>query len=66
MGPNVLPLTPSEHTDTFGRTAFYMHGDIATEPGTASQGCIILDAGTRSAISSSGIHRLQVYQGGGN
>ena len=43
-GPVVLPLTPMESTETFGREGFLMHGDEVEHPGQhlASHGCIIM------------------------
>jgi hypothetical protein len=37
----------------FGRSAFFIHGDSRTRPGTASNGCIILSRPTRTAIDRS-------------
>jgi hypothetical protein len=53
-GPRVMSLTPLAATDTFGRTAFLMHGD-AVDParaGDASRGCIILSRPVRDEVSS--------------
>ena len=58
-----LPLTPDTQTDTCGRSAFYVHGDSISNPGTASRGCIILPRSTRRCISESGDTRLQVISG---
>src|SRR5881296_1271037 len=41
-GPYVLPLIPDPSTELFGRSAFLIHGDSKTHPGTASHGCIIM------------------------
>jgi hypothetical protein len=53
-GPHVMSLTPNAGTNTFGRAGFLIHGDSVRAPGTASQGCIIMDAATRQKISASG------------
>lgn len=51
-GPFALPLTPSANNQMFGRSAFMIHGDSIARPGTASQGCIVLDRKTRELIWS--------------
>lgn len=50
-GPFVLPLTPAASTETFGRDGFLIHGDAVVEPGTASEGCIILPRTAREEIA---------------
>jgi hypothetical protein len=45
---------PYSGTNTLGRGGFLIHGDSVRAPGTASQGCIIMDPATRQRISSSG------------
>src|SRR5262245_57076034 len=59
-GPYVLPLTPEQETDTFGRSAFLIHGDSVAHPGTASRGCIILPRPVRETIWLSGEHVIAV------
>ncbi len=59
-GPHVLPLTPDQTNEMFGRSAFLIHGDSVKLPGTASQGCIILARAMREKISSSGDVSLRV------
>lgn len=59
-GPFVMPLTPNLHTQMFGRSGFLIHGDSVVEPGTASQGCIILSRPVRDAIAKSGDRNLLV------
>ena len=59
-GPFVLPLTPDPGNEMFGRFGFLIHGDSVIEPGTASQGCIILPHEIREAIAISGDTDLQV------
>jgi type VI secretion system (T6SS) effector TldE1-like protein len=53
VGPYALPLTPSDGTDTFGRSAFMIHGDSIVHPGTASEGCIILLRDARHQVGES-------------
>lgn len=61
-GPFSLPLTPAEGTDTFGRTAFLIHGDSVLLAGLqkASKGCVILGRFAREAIANSSDHVLDV------
>ena len=61
-GPYVLPLTPHDDTDTFGRDGFLIHGDEVAHAGEqlASQGCIVLPHDAREAIWNSGVHVLKV------
>lgn len=47
---NVIRLEPTADTNTFGRTAFRMHGDNST--GTASLGCPIAPPATRSTLAN--------------
>ncbi len=53
-GDHVLALTPWKQNTMFNRDAFLIHGDSIAEPGTASQGCIILSRVLREQISASG------------
>lgn len=41
LGPYAIPLLPDARNMMFGRSAFYMHGDKAAPPQSASDGCII-------------------------
>lgn len=61
-GPFVLPLTPSPNNRMYGRSGFLIHADSIALPGTASQGCIILDYPTRKRIADSGIRVLLVFR----
>ena len=58
-GPYVLPLIPVRH-NAHGRTNFQIHGDSIDKPGTASNGCIILNRSIRERIWRSGIRKLIV------
>lgn len=40
-GTFVIPLTPKPGTNTFGRSGFEIHADSISNPGHASEGCII-------------------------
>jgi hypothetical protein len=52
-GPFTLPLTPDPSNEMFGREAFKIHGDSITDPGTASNGCIVLPRDKRELIDQS-------------
>lgn len=59
-GPYVLPLTPDAGNEMHGRSGFLIHGDSKVNPGTASEGCIVLSHFTRQRIANSGDRRLEV------
>ena len=59
-GPWCLRLAPAPGTDTLGRSGFLVHGDSISDPGTASEGCIILSRGIRQRIWESDDHELEV------
>ena len=59
-GPFVLPLTPDQSNEMFGRDSFLIHGDSVSHPGAASHGCIILSRVTREAIAASDDDELTV------
>ena len=59
-GPFVLPLTPDDENEMFGRSGFLIHGDSVVHPGTASEGCIILSRQIREQIWNSGDRELEV------
>jgi hypothetical protein len=56
----VLRLVPNSENQMFGRDGFLIHGDSASNPGTASQGCIIMAHWVREQIGSSGDDDLMV------
>lgn len=62
VGPLALPLTPTADTETFGRSAFLIHGDSIAAPGTASRGCIILPRDVRQRIAASADRLLFVIR----
>jgi hypothetical protein len=62
-GPFVLPLTPHAENEMFGRSEFLIHGDSIEHPGTASEGCIILNRIVRNTIHDSGDNLLRVVSG---
>lgn len=61
-GPQVLALLPEDgtQTQTYGRTAFMIHGDNKRRNRSASNGCIILDRFTRDMMRNSDCWRLYV------
>ena len=59
-GPLVIALTAHPENRMYGRSGFLIHGDSILEPGTASQGCIILPREARAALWNSGDHDLGV------
>ncbi len=63
-GPVTMRLTPDGHA-AHGRTGFLIHGDSLSNPGDASEGCIVLPRGIRETIANSGIDVLEVIGGGG-
>ena len=61
-GPFTIVLTPTSSTDTFGRSAFRIHGDSRRNPGTASEGCVIVGRSSRERSSNSRGSTLRVVQ----
>jgi len=59
-GPYVLSLAPNPENQMFGRSHFLIHGDSLVNPGTASEGCIIMPRTVRERIWESGDHDLEV------
>lgn len=62
-GPFVLPLLPDPGNKMWGRFGFLCHGDSVVEPGTASEGCIIMPRDVREKIWASGDRDLKVVSG---
>jgi hypothetical protein len=62
VGPSALELQPEPGTQTFGRSAFRIHGDSIAHPGAASHGCIILPRAVRQRIWDSGDRALEVVE----
>src|SRR5207245_11043197 len=59
-GPFVLALLANQENRMNGRGGFLIHGDSLQNPGTASQGCIILGRAIRQRIWESGDRDLKV------
>lgn len=51
LGPIVIGLEPKGH-NAKARTAFFIHGDNSQGDNSASKGCIVLSATTRSFIAA--------------
>lgn len=60
--PPVMHLIPDPENEMFGRDGFLIHGDSIKEPGTASEGCIILAYPARCAVASASDKRLTVIR----
>ena len=60
VGPYALKLEPMEGTETFGRSAFRLHGDNMTH--TASQGCLIFPRAVRKAMWEGSDHEILVVE----
>lgn len=63
LGILVAHLTPSDPSNVFGRSGFFIHGDNPLVNHTASDGCIILNHELRSLIRDSGDTQLTVISG---
>jgi RHS repeat-associated protein len=59
-GKNTIPLDPDSTNSMCSRDGFLMHGDSIANPGTASEGCIIMSLTTRTAIADAGGGKLTV------
>ena len=60
--PAFLRLTPDSSNDMCDRSGFLIHGDSATRPGWASEGCIIMPRSVRELIAESDVDRIQVLR----
>jgi hypothetical protein len=60
-GPVTMRLDPVGH-NALGRSHFLIHGDSRQHPGTASEGCIVLNAEARRRISTSNDVMLNVVE----
>ncbi|HEY4112863.1 MAG TPA: tlde1 domain-containing protein [Rhizomicrobium sp.] len=58
LGPCVMALTPLPGTNTFGRSAFFIHGN--NQANDASHGCVILGPSFRQMIANSDDRSLTV------
>lgn len=62
LGPFAIPLKPDQQNEMFGRSAFFMHGDRTSAPGSASEGCIIMPRSVREECWNSKDHTLTVIK----
>lgn len=53
---------PDPANDMCGRGGFLIHGDSTADPGTASQGCIILNRSQREQIAANPVKLLRVVE----
>ena len=60
-GPLTIDLEPVGH-NAHGRTLFRIHGDSIRNPGTASEGCIIMPRSIRQKIAGSADKTLTVVE----
>jgi hypothetical protein len=58
-GKNIADLTPLPGTNTFGRSAFQLHGDNSKGNRSASSGCIIVNP-IRVVLINSNVDLLKV------
>lgn len=56
----VIRLVPDEGNAMCGRTGFLIHGDSRTQPGWASEGCIVVGDATMRTQLGNGFDRLHV------
>lgn len=59
-GEYVIPFSPNLTNEMYGRSGFMCHGDSKIEPGTASEGCVIMPYEVRVKMWESGDRLLQV------
>lgn len=63
VGKYAMRLTPSATNEMYGRADFFLHGDSVSDPGNASEGCIVLPLALRMKFWVSGDHNIQVTHG---
>ena len=61
-GPVCMRLVPLRTDTMFGRHGFMIHGDSIKHPGTASEGCIILNREARTIVADSPYRKLLVVK----
>jgi hypothetical protein len=60
LGPFAILLIPDPSNEMFGRSTFRVHGDSISNPGNASEGCIILSRGVRTNLFNSADKAIKV------
>jgi Protein of unknown function (DUF2778) len=61
LGLFVIPLIPDPSNNMFGRSGFFLHGDLVKGPAeSASDGCIIMGPAYRHACAESPDQQIQV------
>lgn len=61
-GAYCFRLIPEQTARMFGRSGFMIHADSIKDPGTASEGCIVLPAKVRKSILDSSDRHLEVIE----
>ncbi|WP_208952527.1 tlde1 domain-containing protein [Rahnella sp. ChDrAdgB13] len=59
-GPYAMRLMPNSSNNMHGRGDFEIHGDKGSDPGNASEGCIVIAPSIRRQIWASGDRNLSV------
>lgn len=62
LGPFAIPLIPDPSNEMFNRSGFFMHGDSVENPGSASEGCVIMPRAVREAYYNSDDNQIQVVK----
>ena len=60
LGPLAIPLDPDASNAMFGRSGFFVHGDVSGKYQSASEGCIVMPNSVRQEMEASPVRRLQV------
>lgn len=60
LGPLTMKLFPNAGNQMHDRGGFYIHGDSASHPGEASEGCIVLSHDIRNLINMGANRGLEV------
>lgn len=61
-GAYSFKLIPDQTACMFGRSGFMIHGDSIKNPGTASEGCIVIGSQIRKLILDSQDRKLEVIE----
>ena len=66
LGPMAMFLQPDSSNEMHGRGDFFIHADSIRNPGSGSQGCIVLSNQARKTVWDSGDHQLLVVRSTGS